>query len=776
MIGSTVSHYRILDKLGSGGMGVVYRAEDTKLKRTVALKFLPPDLTRDPEAKQRFIHEAQAASALQHNNICAIHDIEETDEGRMFIVMDCYEGETLRLRIANGQFRIEETVGIVIQVAQGLSAAHEAGIVHRDIKPANIIVTKRDEVKILDFGLAKLSGRSMLTKSGSTLGTAAYMSPEQARGDQVDHRTDIWSLGVVLYEMLTGQRPFASEYEQALTYAILNEEPKPLRQLRPEVPEAIERICVRAISKSSKDRYQTTAEFIADLEAYKSGTRLSQQTRRVPNKKRRLLYAAAVTSCVAVAAVIFYATSSGKTFDSVAVLPFEDLSADTTRSYFSEGLANEIVERLWQVSSLRVPSLKTVMAKVKPGMTYAEMARELGVKAILQARIQREGNRLKISAALMDPDADRPMWSQPFERDFSSVLTLQSELAQAIVENVRVKVSQEEQQRLGRSEKTVNPQAYELYLSARRDLNRGLSAFATRADWDSVMARIQKAIDIEPDNAQYYSLLAAGYDFALGTTLETASSALQSIEEKMKAAAETSVRLDPDLVEGQLALVVIENRAFNWESALSRTQHVLDLSPGCAQAYRAKAFILFAAYGRFEDAVELINHARKLDPEEWTETGWGLGMFYFLAHRYDDAISHLKDWLRGNPNSYIGHTFLALAYSMKGMHNEAIAHNDSAAYWGPINRWLLLMRAGQRELAQKAFDSTRQYQGDYSMAQWFALQGQKDSAFYWLDRFYRHPTGELGWTPHDPFLDNLKDDPRFNELLKKMNMQPHRMP
>ncbi len=222
MIGTTISHYKILEKLGEGGMGVVYKAEDTKLKRTVALKFLPPELTRDPEAKERFIHEAQAASALDHNNICTIYEVAEIDDGQLFIAMACYEGETLKSRIAQGQLRIEEALDFVGQIAQGLVRAHEVGIVHRDIKPANIIVTTRGEVKIVDFGLAKLSGRTLLTKSGTTLGTAAYMSPEQARGEQVDQRTDIWSLGVVLYEMLTGKRPFESEYEQALVYSILN--------------------------------------------------------------------------------------------------------------------------------------------------------------------------------------------------------------------------------------------------------------------------------------------------------------------------------------------------------------------------------------------------------------------------------------------------------------------------------------------------------------------------------------------------------------------------
>jgi eukaryotic-like serine/threonine-protein kinase len=270
LIGQTISHYKILEKLGEGGMGVVYKAEDTKLNRMVALKFLPPDLTRDPEAEQRFIHEAQAASALEHANICSVHEIGEL-EGQTFIVMGYYEGETLKKRIERGPLPIDEAVSITIQVAEGLSKAHQAGIVHRDIKPANIVLTKDGAAKILDFGLAKVAGHTLLTKPGTTLGTAAYMSPEQAKGETIDDRSDLWSLGVTLYEMLSGTRPFESDYEQALVYSILNAEPQPLRRIRSEVSESLEKISRRALQKKPVERYQTAAELIADLESYRAG-------------------------------------------------------------------------------------------------------------------------------------------------------------------------------------------------------------------------------------------------------------------------------------------------------------------------------------------------------------------------------------------------------------------------------------------------------------------------------------------------------------------------
>jgi serine/threonine protein kinase len=303
MVGETISHYKILERLGGGGMGVVYKAQDLSLDRFVALKFLPPDLTRDIEARERFVHEAKAASSLEYPNICSVHEIGEHD-GQTFIVMGYYEGETVKRKIERGPLPIDEAINITCQVAQGLAKAHDAHIIHRDIKPANIIVTKDGVAKILDFGLAKVSGRTLLTKSGTTLGTAAYMSPEQARSESVDQRSDIWSLGVTLYEMLTGKRPFASDYEQGLVYSILNDEPKPLRSVRTEISEAIEKICQRAMAKGLENRFQTAAELIADLDSYRTGAQLSKETRRNPSKRGKLLFIGLGALLLAVFALI----------------------------------------------------------------------------------------------------------------------------------------------------------------------------------------------------------------------------------------------------------------------------------------------------------------------------------------------------------------------------------------------------------------------------------------------------------------------------------------
>jgi eukaryotic-like serine/threonine-protein kinase len=401
MVGKTVSHYKILEKLGEGGMGVVYRAEDLTLKRTVALKFLPPTLTGDPEAKERFIHEARAASALDHPNICTIHEIGQTDDGQLFIVMACYDGETLKKKLEQGPIPIDQAVDITLQVASGLARAHEAGIVHRDIKPANIMLTTRNEAKILDFGLAKLGGGSVLTRTGTTLGTAAYMSPEQARGEEVDQRTDIWSLGVVLYEMLAGQRPFQNDYEQALVYAILNEQPKPLRHIRPETPEVVEQIVTKALAKNLQDRYQTAEEFLADLkiargEEEQGGTIAAAETmerRRRKKLVRRLIVGGVTVVVVAIGVLIVIPLMQDQAIASnpkaLAFISFENNTGDGSLAYLQNVLPRALSTGLEESKYLRVTRsdrMRELMKQIdKDTMVFID--KETGLLLCRRARV-----------------------------------------------------------------------------------------------------------------------------------------------------------------------------------------------------------------------------------------------------------------------------------------------------------------------------------------------------------------------------------------------------
>ena len=357
LTGQTISHYKILEHLGGGGMGVVYKAEDTRLKRTVALKFLPPELTRDPDAKERFIHEAQAASSLQHNNICTVHDIDETSDGQLFIVMDSYEGETLKKKLEHGPVPLNSAIDIGLQVARGLQAAHEAGMVHRDVKPANIMVTSKGEAKILDFGLAKLAGGAILTKTGSTVGTAAYVSPEQARGEEVDRRSDIFSLGVVLYEMITGHRPFRGEHEAAIMYSLMNEAPEPLARYKADVPIELQRMIDKSLAKDKENRYQHIDEMLVDIRNAQQEAPTAAKSKTKARKLPLLIGAGVALVALAILAYIFLLPKSVPPGEqSVAVIPFVDMSPQKDQDYFCDGMTEELINRLSKVQDLRVPA------------------------------------------------------------------------------------------------------------------------------------------------------------------------------------------------------------------------------------------------------------------------------------------------------------------------------------------------------------------------------------------------------------------------------------
>ncbi len=474
MVGKTISHYKILSKLGEGGMGVVYKAEDTKLDRFVALKFLPAHMSQDAENKKRFIHEAKAASALDHANICTIYEIDETEDGQMFIAMACYEGESLKDRIESGPLPIDEALEIAIHTARGLAKAHSKEIVHRDIKPANILLTEDGVVKIVDFGLAKLAGRTQLTKEGTSMGTVAYMSPEQTQGIAVDHRTDIWALGALIYEMVSGRQPFEGDYEQAVMYSIMNEAPEPITGLRTGVPMELERIINKALAKDPKERYQYIDEKLVDLQSLQkqneSGggkTKVQPAGMKSGPKKRLYLYSAVfLVSILAIFAGLRFLQTDNAAIDSIMVLPLQNYSGEPEQEYFVDGMTEALITELSKISGLRVISRTSSMRYKNTDKTPPEIAGEINVGALVEGSVLRDGGRVRITAQLIDARADKHLWAENYDRDLENILQLHTEVARAIAKQVQIKLTPRDEARLARAE-TVDPEVYQLYLRGR---------------------------------------------------------------------------------------------------------------------------------------------------------------------------------------------------------------------------------------------------------------------------------------------------------------------
>jgi eukaryotic-like serine/threonine-protein kinase len=511
MVGRTVSHYKILSKLGEGGMGVVYKAEDARLKRTVALKILPPALTTEPEAKERFIHEAQAASALQHNNICTVHDIDETEDGQVFIIMDLYEGETLKEKIQRGPLKLDDAIDFGGQVAQGLAEAHQHGIVHRDIKPANVLVTKSGVAKIVDFGLAKLSGRSMLTKTGSTLGTAAYMSPEQARGETADQRTDIWSLGILLYEMLTGKRPFDAEYENAQLYSILNTDPEPITGLRAGVPMELERIVRKCLSKSPKERYQHADELIVDLRAIptifspQSGPKTAVPRDRT--MRTRVFFAGGCLIIVALGAWFLFERPSAEMSEirkkSIAVLPFSPFGRSFDDTVFADGIHDDILTQLSKISGLRVIARASMVLYRDSKKTPHEIGNELDAGYLLEGSTRRSGGKIRITAQLIKTADDGHVWAETYDRNDADVFAVQSDIAVRIASSMNTAITSTEKAQV-EEVLTTNPEAYNFYLRGKYYYDNYTDTLGKAIAADC----FEKAAELDPTFTQAFAMAA----------------------------------------------------------------------------------------------------------------------------------------------------------------------------------------------------------------------------------------------------------------------------
>ena len=618
--GTTLGPYAILADLGHGGMGVVYTAHDPRLKRQVAIKMLPPDLTRDETAKQRFLQEAQAASALDHPNICTIYEINETEDGQLYLVMAYYEGEALKERIAQGPLALDDAIDIATQVGQGLAEAHGAGIVHRDIKPANLFITKSDVVKILDFGLAKLLGLESMTGSAATLGTVAYMSPEQAQGRDVDGRTDIWALGAVLYEMVTGQIPFEGENLLAIAHAIQHRQPTPLTTLRTGTPTELERVVSRTLAKRLDDRYQTAADVLSDLRTLLP---MSRDVATMPS-------------------------AGQQTVPAIAVLPFANVSPDPENEFFADGISEEIINALGQIEGLRVAARGSAFSFKGKHVDLREVGQKLQVGTVLEGSVRKAGNRLRITAELVNAEDGYQLWSERYDRELEDIFEIQDEIARTIADRLEVTLTGREKGPLAKRA-TDNVRAYEVYLKGRALLNKG-GRFILDA-----LTCFEEAVALDPD----YALAWAGLADGRSTLGYTGMVAPHETMPQAKAAATRAAQIDDSLAEAHCALGITALMGdFDVPTARRELRRALELNPKYHQAAAWYAmFVRSSIDGQFDEAVALMTPIVELDPL----SGYNRSVQSFLlafSGRYDEGIAEALVAVELDPESFLPHWIL----------------------------------------------------------------------------------------------------------------------
>ena len=768
MIGKTISHYKIIEKLGEGGMGVVYKAEDTKLDRFVALKFLPQHLSQADEEKKRFIHEAKAASALDHPNICTIHEIDETEDGQMFIAMACYEGESLKEKIEHGPLTIEEAIDVATQISQGLAKAHSKEIIHRDIKPANLLITEDDTVKIVDFGLAKLAGRTMLTKEGTTLGTASYMSPEQTQGTEVDRRTDIWALGVVLYEMLTGKQPFAGDYEQAVMYSIMNEDPEPVTGLRTGVPMELERIVNKALKKSPADRYQSLDEMLVDLKAVRAEPAAGKD-RALPKQssKAPLRVGLFFLATLLVASGIFYwwQTSSDSqgpapvSVQRLAVLPFINIRQDPETDFLGFALADQIIGSLSYLQNILVRPSSSIRPYQDQTLDRQTAGADLRVDLILTGNYLKEANTIRLNVELIDVDANEMIWREAIEVEYVNAFALQDIVSEKVIERLKLQFSQDERARM-QSDVSQNPLAYEYYL-------RAIASPSTTAGDLLAIEMLKNSIQLDSSYAPAFSEL--GW-----RRQQYGNYRLVGVQEISKAeqAYQRALSLNNELLTTLWYLSALYTETDRAEKGVELARKMLTINPHNAQAHFALGYVYRYA-GMLEESEKEYDRALAIDPGN--RRFRSAGITYDCLGKYEKAIQACNL----DKGSSFALVTIARIFYRQGKMQKAIAtcntlltqEQAGVSTFSFFSTAIRALAESETETARTAMTELEQaHPADaeiwFLIAEIYGLIGDAVSTARTLEEAVNRGYFNYPWMVSDSFFDGVRSAPEFQRVLE----------
>jgi len=768
MIGQIISHYRVVEKLGDGGMGVVWAADDTRLARRVALKFLPDELERDTAALERLKREAQAASSLNHPRICTIHDI-DSDHGRHFIVMEFLDGQTLKHRIQKSPFQISEMVELAIQIAEALEAAHAQGIMHRDIKPANIFITERGLVKVLDFGLAKFtrtgrlraasaqhsagspvsSTEQVLTGAGMALGTMPYMSPEQVRGEDLDARTDLFSFGAVLYEMATRRMAFQGNTPVNITDKILNREPVHPSQINPALPAALEAIIRKALEKQRGLRYQTASDLLADLQRLKRDIDAGHQKD---------------------SDIVLPIRRATKAIDSLAILPLANETHDPETDYLSDGITEMLINNLSQLPKLRVLPRSTVFRYKGREMDPTALSRELGVRAVLTGRVVQRGDTLTIKVELVDVARQAQLWGGNFSRKLDDIFAVQEEIARQISEHMRLHLSPQEKKKLAARD-TGSREAYQAFLRALYFWNKWTPASSWRA-----LEYCRLAIETDPAYAPAHAVMADCYTSLAVFGVLPAKEAFP----KAKAAALKAVEMGPALSDAHLALGLISLYFdWDWDAAKQHMRRAVDLSPHSARAHYGLSLWLLSQQ-RHQEAIQEADYALELDPLS-LPMNFNVGYLNYFAGNNDRAIEQFEKILEMDTSFVQASLILCPAYLRKGMLPEALATVEKAlpqsGNWSSLRAMLAVVHAGSGRASQ-ALEILEELKKEgalvpllsYWAAIIFNVLRDKEQTLDWLEKAYEERIGFLVLLKVASGFRNLSQEPRYEAILKRIGM------